>query len=576
MKNIPDDYFDSWSKSRVNLSNYFADPQGGSLAFIASYDPDALAVNINGSMAEIVPYHDYSGNTTLVFYAANDKRQTASNVVSLEIVPGSEWGNAMAKSGEEPNSAADTALILMWDGEAGAIPGGWASISGVGSTMNGRYLYASNTYVEAGGGATTHTHTYTAANSGSGAAYAVRSAAGSTYASSAHTHEVSVTTTSANNLPPYYNLTLIKYTGAGGYPTTLPAGVIAFFNDTVPSGWTQYAAADNLLIRAAAAPNGASSAGGTHSHPVNYTLNGSVTGAIAPSGTSTSNTLLLSHTHTNSTDTATNETTSVPPYKTLILGKLNADAALPTGLIGMFNSTPEGYWITVSGVGEAMYQKFIMGSDAYGNTKGAPTHNHADMTGMKSTAAAGTATSTKKGTGAANYLHTHTAVSITGFSSGDHTPLYSGVILAYYTSAAPVIDVTINASDCDFGTQSPRAENASATTCFPLTVTIGTNTNVKTNLAVNGTTLAGSGSLTLAVNNVTSSNESTGWKTELNATFSYGSDAAHAAYSNWMQIAIPVGVATTRDIWWFINVPEYQGKSTYNGQLYVRVSAAGS
>ncbi|PIY91828.1 hypothetical protein COY71_01075, partial [Candidatus Micrarchaeota archaeon CG_4_10_14_0_8_um_filter_60_7] len=167
MKNIPDDYFDSWSKSRVNLSNYFADPQGGSLAFIASYDPDALAVNINGSMAEIVPYHDYSGNTTLVFYAANDKRQTASNVVSLEIVPGSEWGNGLAASNGAESNDISSYLLLLWDGAQGEIPAGWECVSCTANAqLNNRYLYGSDTYVEAGGGSSTHTHTFGAYSSG--------------------------------------------------------------------------------------------------------------------------------------------------------------------------------------------------------------------------------------------------------------------------------------------------------------------------------------------------------------------------------------------------------------------------
>ncbi len=146
--------------------------------------------------------------------------------------------------------------------------------------------------------------------------------------------------------------------------------------------------------------------------------------------------------------------------------------------------------------------------------------------------------------------------------------------ITIYLQQPTIIDVTISGTSIEFGAVSPNTANSSATAGFPLVVTIHEATNVATDLSVNGSDLNSGGGDTLAVNNVTYCNESSGWKTELNATFSSGSDEAHAAYSNWVDIPDPAG-DITRDIYWFVSVPAGQAKADYAGKIYVRVSEAG-
>ena len=161
---------------------------------------------------------------------------------------------------------------------------------------------------------------------------------------------------------------------------------------------------------------------------------------------------------------------------------------------------------------------------------------------------------------------------VTGVSSG--TNPFTGTLNATIGNQV-VIDVTINGTNIVFGTQPPNTANESSTFGgSPLVVTIHGSTNVNVDLSVNGSDLI-SGGNTLAVNNVTYCNESTGWKTELNETFSSGSDEAHAPYSNWVNIPdLPMDV--TRDAYWFINIPEGQPKADYAGTIYIRVSEAGT
>ena len=141
-----------------------------------------------------------------------------------------------------------------------------------------------------------------------------------------------------------------------------------------------------------------------------------------------------------------------------------------------------------------------------------------------------------------------------------------------------VIDVTINASACDFGSHSPGTINTSATDCFPLRVTLHANTNTVTNLQVKGADMK-SGGNTLIVNNLTYVN-ATGagapshWLTELNTTYASGSDEAHSGYNDWLAIPDPAA-DVNRDIYWYSNVPSYQTKGTYSGTLNVKMVDAG-
>ena len=134
-----------------------------------------------------------------------------------------------------------------------------------------------------------------------------------------------------------------------------------------------------------------------------------------------------------------------------------------------------------------------------------------------------------------------------------------------------VVDVTLNGTTIDFGNLPPDTPNSSATTSFPVLITIHGTTNTQITIQVNGTDMTGAG--TLAVNNITYSND-TVWLTELNATFNSGSDEAHARYTDWVDIADPVE-DITRNAYWYINIPAAQTKGAYNGNIYIKVIESG-
>ena len=166
------------------------------------------------------------------------------------------------------------------------------------------------------------------------------------------------------------------------------------------------------------------------------------------------------------------------------------------------------------------------------------------------------------------------------FASTDPVKSVSADTLNETTSTltvSGVVDVTISATTIAFGSVAPGTANSSSTAGgWPLNVTIHANTNTVTNLQVNGTNMGGAG--TLLVNNITYENATLGgpygWKTELNATFSSGQDENHHSYNDWVGIPDPSS-DIDRLIYWYINVPSYQTKGSYTGNIYVKVIDVG-
>ncbi|VVB67990.1 Uncharacterised protein [Candidatus Norongarragalina meridionalis] len=174
-----------------------------------------------------------------------------------------------------------------------------------------------------------------------------------------------------------------------------------------------------------------------------------------------------------------------------------------------------------------------------------------------------------------NQVQANSSANVTGVNLGTNPDVDNlGVTIKDY--AASVIDVTVNCTAIGFGSLAPGTTNSSssgADACFPLVVTIHEDTNLKTFISVNGSDLI-SGGNTITVRNVTYTNSSiTNYKTELNATFTSGSDNVGQPFDDWIQIAIPAGGDTTRDIYWWLTAPSLQRKSTYAGTIYVKVSS---
>jgi len=310
-------------------------------------------------------------------------------------------------------------LYLFFDG--GTIPSGWTLVSDSGQAFYQRFPRGNSTYGNTGG-STSHNHTWSHTTGGGSylneGYYEV--------APADHVHTVSVSSTSANHLPPYLNLKVIRYTGV---PSTLPAGVIAMFDDSPPSGWNSYTSIEGRF------PRGAASAGGTggtstHSHSVSGTLETYSPPAGARGGGGGSSEYSGEHSHNVNDDS--DSKSHLPPYIEVIFAKSSASCSIPNGLIGMFDGTPPTGWTVLSNSGGPFYQRFPRGATSYGATGGTTTHYHY----ATSDAASNTTTYTLRA-GPEAPFHESTHYHWLKSNSVSHLPPYIDVIFAKYTLSPP-------------------------------------------------------------------------------------------------------------------------------------------
>ncbi|MDD5416556.1 MAG: hypothetical protein PHU12_01115, partial [Candidatus Aenigmarchaeota archaeon] len=174
----------------------------------------------------------------------------------------------------------------------------------------------------------------------------------------------------------------------------------------------------------------------THSHSTTITT-GTYTTGVTNAVTGAGAYATVAHTHSG-TGTS-NITNQQPPYITIILAKADTDRTLPTGMIGMFNATPGStLWEIVSSSGKPFYEKFIVGSAAYGTTSGLSTHTHATLTistGVPSATATNGMTSGSSQDLVGSSTHTHN-IGVT-FSTDNNLPPYNSVILGYALGHIP-------------------------------------------------------------------------------------------------------------------------------------------
>lgn len=316
-------------------------------------------------------------------------------------------------------------MILFYDGAS--VPAGWTCVSCQATDpFYQRLVRGSSTYGTTGGSAT-HTHTASATVYPTGSAATVILNTGkSDLADNNHSHTLTPIISAASNLPNYRQLKLIR-NDAGGEPATLPAGVIAIFDATVPSGWTRYSAQDGYYIYG---ENTVGTTGGSNTH--SHTITGTTSGSSSPTplkkrggGSQTSG---ANEGHTHSISSSTGTVNNEPPHISVILGKLNAAAAPPGNMLAMWDDTIPGNWTGVSNASQPFNQKFIVGSASYGTTGGTSTHSHADVTGITSSSPIGISTSRIGSTGSSS-SHTH-QVDVTGFSTDSHLPPYIEAIIA--------------------------------------------------------------------------------------------------------------------------------------------------
>lgn len=244
------------------------------------------------------------------------------------------WGNpTLTSSSIEPpyenlkfiranTSTLPAGAIGIFDTSSSSLPANWSYYS----ALAGDYLRASS--ATSSGGSATHTHTTTAnLTSGTSAGSYADPGNGLTTATGAHDHTIASGTSVDvdNNDPSFVEVVFAKLSTQGG----IPAGMIAIFDATPPTGWTQISSAGpyagNLL-------KGASSFGTTggrttHSHgsPVVLTSGGPSATSNNRSGTA-AQTASSAHVH-DVTYTASSETI-LPVYRDVILAK--KDSTGPT------------------------------------------------------------------------------------------------------------------------------------------------------------------------------------------------------------------------------------------------------
>ena len=158
---------------------------------------------------------------------------------------------------------------FVYDGTNATIPANWSRAT----NYDGRYALGASAASDGGtnGGNSTHTHeltahthTFSAAASTNYTTVSLSARGRVASATFNHTHSskssnaiTDATSGTASNDPPYYEVIFITPTST---PQDIPAGVIGFFEDTLPSGWSNYSSLLNKWIKGAAT---AADAGGT-------------------------------------------------------------------------------------------------------------------------------------------------------------------------------------------------------------------------------------------------------------------------------------------------------------------------
>lgn len=314
-------------------------------------------------------------------------------------------------------------MILFWS-DGASIPTDWTCLSCGSGTFFERFALGSSTY-NTTGGSLNHNHTALGSVAQTTSGGVVENRSGTVIAANDHSHTFSPTIGTADNLPEYRTLRVIQYTAGAGEPPTIPAGAIAVFDATVPTGWTRYSAHDGYYIYGA---NTIGTTGGsnTHTHSVSGTVTASGGATIGRRGGGTQvSAAAAGHTHTVSTTSqgANHE----PPYIEVILGEIDADGTPPVGMVSMWTEDVPAGWINVSSDETAPFSgRFVKGAASYGVTGGSLTHSHSDTAGVV-TSIANTPEDGQSGAFGASVNHTH-IVDVTDFSDEDHLPPYLTVV----------------------------------------------------------------------------------------------------------------------------------------------------
>ncbi|MDD4985148.1 MAG: hypothetical protein PHQ43_05075 [Dehalococcoidales bacterium] len=256
------------------------------------------------------------------------------------------------------------------------------------------------------------------------------------------------TVSNETTLPSYRQLRVIQYNSTGE-PAAIPAGAIAFFDDTLPTGWTRYSAQDGYYIRG---ENTAGTTGSqnTHDHDLTGTTSG-YTGSAVGGRNAQQYGATTAHTHTLNLNTADSKSHE-PTYITTILASKDSDGSPSNGMIAMWSEDADTGWENRSTSGQPFYQTFIKPAAGYGTPGGADTHNHSNMTSQQIGATSGTSSDGRTGTVASSTTHYHT-LDVTSFSTESHLPPYREAVLAERNET-----ISVSGNVYNYGTSSALSE----------------------------------------------------------------------------------------------------------------------
>lgn len=373
-----------------------------------------------------------------------------------------------------------TGIIVMWPSTEASVPDGWNRVT----DLDGRYLKGvpdGTTHPGATGGAATHTHaipahahstshshTSTGLTSTSvGSANSHDGAGGTSAVLSSHAHTRGVTDTvvtdsgsatpslsSVSNDPDRLEVIFLE---SGGSPVGVPDGALAFTSDISLSGWTDYAdAEDRMLKGATGSSGGATGAGvldshvhalGAHTHAGTSHGHSAVTNSVNSSRTlfagPTSVLWASSHSHvvtmagsafgtlasSGGADTGTAPAPMLPPYRNLRVKENTSGVPdLPIGLIcawrNSLGSIP-GNWQLCDGTNGTpdMFGRYPRGAtsgiegaggseDPHDHTQPSHGHTSSGHTHTQTVGSASAPTSSTSATVTINVStgnHTHTA-----------------------------------------------------------------------------------------------------------------------------------------------------------------------
>ena len=177
----------------------------------------------------------------------------------------------------------------------------------------------------------------------------------------------------ASNVPPYKALKVIR---TNYIKAAIPKDAIIIFDDTVPTGFTRYAAQDGYYIRGGGTV-AASGGNATRRFLVHGTTGSGGNTSVGPLDEYDPTGTMPERSHTHPFMAYSDYIDNDPPYINVILGKADNDLEyIPKGAILMFDETPPSEdWEVLSWGG-----KLLKGAATYGGTGGNATETPANLT----------------------------------------------------------------------------------------------------------------------------------------------------------------------------------------------------